>query len=311
MKFARPCLRLPFATIARRVRQIERALPHPLIVVLESRHDARDPIANQIVVLEFPPRNRRGAPSRPAVCTDRRFRKVCRGSRAPLRQACAMRHTIAGSLSRCGDAGSSLPREELMMPIESSVVTNCSPAGLHVAFAAAETRQNQRRSRPVTRCARLSLVETCAVSAAVPQRLRRELGVGRRRKKVPAQRDEDADAPVVHRVNRFDRIEAVVARRTNAKLRVKPRQPALRHPLPNPHRAIALHIRVPAHRTHARAGPADVSAQQQEIHDLLDGRDGVRLLGEPHRPAADRRSATASRSPRPPGFVPATRRSPR
>ena len=61
-----------------------------------------------------------------------------------------------------------------------------------------------------------------------------------------------------------------------------------RRALPDAHRAVALHVAVAAHRTQPRAGAADVAAQQQEVRDLADRRDGVAVLGQPHRPADDR-----------------------
>src|SRR5438046_8946351 len=59
------------------------------------------------------------------------------------------------------------------------------------------------------------------------------------------------------------------------------------HVLANAHGAIPLHIRMPAHRTRTRAGAANVTTEQEKIHHLLNGRDGILVLGQTHRPAAD------------------------
>ena len=47
-----------------------------------------------------------------------------------------------------------------------------------------------------------------------------------------------------------------------------------------------------AHRARSRAGPADVAAEQEEVHHLLDRGDRVLVLREPHRPARDDSLAT-------------------
>src|SRR6266568_715476 len=58
-------------------------------------------------------------------------------------------------------------------------------------------------------------------------------------------------------------------------------------PFPNPHCAIALHVAMATHRTQARAGSSDLSAQQHEIDDLLNVGDCVLVLRQSHRPAED------------------------
>src|SRR4029077_13397440 len=51
--------------------------------------------------------------------------------------------------------------------------------------------------------------------------------------------------------------------------------------------AVALHIAVPAHRTSSSTRSPQIAAQHQEVHDLLDIRDRVAVLREPHSPATD------------------------
>ncbi len=70
---------------------------------------------------------------------------------------------IATSLSRCGEAGASRPREACTSLIESSTVTNCSP----VAWTSRSLRPSVGRISavsPPTVCDRFSFVETWTVS---------------------------------------------------------------------------------------------------------------------------------------------------
>ena len=143
---------------------------------------------------------------------------------------------------------------------------------------------------PATRCERFSLVETCTVSAARRSAASVSGVSGVARAKFPPMRDEDLRA--ARRAARW--IAATVSRpcscggakRNSAPSRARNSR---RGPLPDPHRAVALHVRVAAHRARPRAGPADVAAQEQQVHELLHVRDAVLVLGEPHRPAGDHR----------------------
>jgi len=141
-EFRLPFLVVEFALIARFVGQIEDVAPDAGIEVFQARHDVLDVIANVVVV--------GGDLSQSTVV---RVPSVARASRA----------TMAGSLSRCVLAGLKWPRDGLMMPIESSTVTNCSPS----AWESTSERPRHGRmsaTSPVMRCERLSLVETCAVT---------------------------------------------------------------------------------------------------------------------------------------------------
>src|SRR5690606_19544349 len=60
-----------------------------------------------------------------------------------------------------------------------------------------------------------------------------------------------------------------------------------RRPLPDHHRAVTLHVAVPAHRAQPGPGPPDVAAQQHEVGDHVDGGDRVLVLGDAHAPAGD------------------------
>ena len=73
-------------------------------------------------------------------------------------------------------------------------------------------------SRPVKRCERFSLVETCTVSAQRRSAACGARGVGRRGDEVAAQPDEHLRAARVHRLDRVDGVEPVPARRLEAEL---------------------------------------------------------------------------------------------
>ena len=74
---------------------------------------------------------------------------------------------------------------------------------------------------------------------------------GAARTKLPASADEDLDAAVAHGPDRVHRVESVGAGRIEAELLLQGVEERVRHPLPDAHRAVALHVAVPAHR----AGP--------------------------------------------------------
>ena len=56
-------------------------------------------------------------------------------------------------------------------------------------------------------------------------------------------------------------------------------------PLRDAHRAVALHVAVTANGARPRTGLSDTSTQQEKVDDLLDVRDRIAVLGQPHRPA--------------------------
>ena len=219
--------------------------------------------------------------------------------------------------ARCagaGPAGASTPCERCTHAHRVLDGDELRPGGLHVALAAAEAGQDQRLP-PVTRWARLSLVDTLhgqRAAARARARSRAVSGVADR-KLPPSANEHPRTSPRCHRLDRVDGVEAVL----RAAARSRTPSPGAsrkrgRRPVVDAHRAIALHVAVPAHRAQARARPPDVAAQQQQVDDLLDVGDRVRVLGEAHRPAGDdplacRRAAAASRAHRRRG----RRRSPR
>ena len=99
-----------------------------------------------------------------------------------------------------------------------------------------------------------------------------------RGEKISAHAEEELNFPFVHLLDCFDRVGAVLARRTELKFAAELIKKRVAHPFPNSHRAIALHIRMTAHRTRTGAGSTNIAAEEQKIHDFLDGGDGVLVL---------------------------------
>src|SRR5439155_12274852 len=104
---------------------------------------------------------------------------------------------------------------------------------------------------------------------------------------VPAHRDENADRATLHLLDCLDSIRAVFARRIEIEFISEFFHERLVHPLADSHRAIALDVRMPAYRTRSGSRPADIPAEQEEIHDLLDCRDCISMLGQSHGPATN------------------------
>ena len=111
--------------------------------------------------------------------------------------------------------------------------------------------------------------------------------VGDRGNEVAPHGQEEADAPVAHPLDGLHHVDAVLAGRVEAELLLDGVEERGRHLLPDAHRAVALDVAVPADGRGSRAGPADVPAQQEEVDDLLDRRDALLLLRDPHGPGDD------------------------
>ena len=236
------------------------------VEVLEARDDGGDVVADAVVVAgQRGPVDGRCARPAPPGPGRRRWPPRC----------------AAGAT-----AGSSTPCDRCTRLIESSTVTNCSPA----ACRSRSLRPRQGRISacwPVTRCDRFSLVDTWAVrrqrvrAAAV----RSVSGVAAR--KLPPRATNTLARPAsmapmaatVSRPGRRGRLEA--------EARLQSIQERAVDVLEDAHGAVALHVAVPAHRAGARPGAAEVAAQQQQVHHLLDAGDRVAVLGQAHGPAGD------------------------
>ena len=199
---------------------------------------------------------------------------------------------MSTSERRCGLAGSSGPWDACTAHTESSTVIRWVRPPVR-SFSVRPSVGRISASLPCTTCERLSLVETCTVRSArriafsvtcgVRARRRRSCRRGRR---TPARRRRGA-------ADRLDGVEAVLPRRVEAELLLEGVQEVCRRPLPDAHRAVALDVGVAADREQSGAGLADVALQEGDVADLLDGRDRVAVLGDPHRPADDGRVGVA------------------
>ena len=85
-----------------------------------------------------------------------------------------------------------------------------------------------------------------------------------------------------------DGVEAVIAWRLKSNSAPSRSRNVRHRTFPDPNGAIALHVAVTTHRTQSRAGFADLAAQQHQVDDLLNVRDGVAMLRQSHGPTEDR-----------------------
>ena len=123
---------------------------------------------------------------------------------------------------------------------------------------------------------------------AIAQRGVGRVGIRRGGGEIAAHREEHLAAAIAHRLDRADHVHAVFARRLEAEDLAQPVEQGRRWLLVDAHRAVALHVAVPAYRADARAGPADVAAQQHQVHQHLDRGHRPLVLGDAHAPADDR-----------------------
>jgi hypothetical protein len=87
--------------------------------------------------------------------------------------------------------------------------------------------------------------------------------------------------------DRLQRIHAVLARRCEVELLLDRIQELVAHLLPDAHRTVALHVAMATDRGCTGPRLSDVAAQQQQVDELLEGRDRILLLGETHGPGDD------------------------
>ena len=193
---------------------------------------------------------------------------------------------MSTSLRSCADAGGLAPRLAWTMPIESSTVTNRSPAPASSRLGAPEARQDDRLGA-ASHVRAVELGRDLHREPAPLHRRRRHVGVRRRGHEVATEADEHVDLAAVHRAEGVDRVEAGLARRREAEARLEGVEQRRGRLLEDAHRAVALHVGVAAHRAGPGARLADGAAQQQGVDELLDRGDGLAVLGQPHRPADD------------------------
>ena len=183
------------------------------------------------------------------------------------------------------------------MPIESSTVTACGPP----SWSSRSVRPRHGRisdSSPHSACERFSLVLTLTVRSQAAHRGsgRDRCRAWRRRSCRPSRRTPARGRRASRGWCRPSRGRARRGARTRTRRRARSRKgsgifsqiPIVRSP-----------CTFECPRTGHSPAPAlaDVAAQQHQVGDLLDRRDGVAVLGEAHRPADDHpvRAAVALR----------------
>src|SRR5437762_547408 len=91
----------------------------------------------------------------------------------------------------------------------------------------------------------------------------------------------------MHRLDRVHGVETMCAWRGEIEFLAELIEKVFSRLFPNPHRAIALHVAVAAHRAQARSRFAKLTAQQHQVNDLLNIRHGVLVLRQAHSPTKD------------------------
>ena len=95
------------------------------------------------------------------------------------------------------------------------------------------------------------------------------LGIGQGDGEIAAEADEYLGAPVEHRLHGGHGIVAVLGRRIEAEGALDAFQHRLGRLFPDADSAVALDVGVAAQGADARAGLADVAAQEQQVGELL------------------------------------------
>ena len=258
------------AGVSGRVRQVERPpLLDPLLVPLEAGDDARDVIADlRVVAFQCLPVGTRSvlAPREHALAQAREDRDLAQ-------------HVIRRRLET---APRSVHRTHRVLHRHALVARAAA-----IAIRASERRQDDRtaarddmRAIEFRRHVRR---ETGLRHAGLDDR-----GVRGGADEVAADREEEPHLPGVHGADRGDGVVSVFPRRRERELLVESVEEVGRRLLVDAHRAVALHVGVPAHGTHSGAGAPDVALKQEHVDDIAQGGHGVLVLCEPHRPAHDR-----------------------
>ena len=193
---------------------------------------------------------------------------------------------------RWGDAGASGPFEAWTADIESSTVTRCSRPPVR-SFSLRPSTGRISASRPVTTCDRLSLVETWTVRSACRMASSVTSVSDIAETKLPPMPMKTFASPSRSARTALTLSWPCSRGRVEAELVAQRVEEVVGHPLPDPHRAVALHVGVAADRAQPGARLADVALGQRDVGDLLDRRDRVAVLGDAHRPADDGRRGVA------------------
>ena len=199
----------------------------------------------------------------------------------------AMPATMAGSLLRCSEAGSSTPLDMWMTQVVSSTVTNCLPAASwKIVLGAAEARQNERLLAG-DQVAAVEFGGDLDGEAAALEGFGGVIGVGRGDEEIATEADEDFDFAFVHGFDGHDGIEAMFVGRGEVEFFAEGFEEFGGHFFPDADGAVALDVGVSADWAEAGAFTADVAAEEGEVGEGLDIGDAVFVLGDAHGPGAD------------------------
>src|ERR1700756_2584979 len=100
--------------------------------------------------------------------------------------------------------------------------------------------------------------------------------------KIAAEPDENLGASVDHRLNGVDDMVPASPWRLEAKYLFYLVEEFRLWLFVDAHRAVALHVRMAAHRADPRSRLADIAAQQQQVHSLLHFCGAEPMLRDPH-----------------------------
>ncbi len=238
-------------------------LAGPLVEVVESGDHGLDGVANPVVVVDEPaPLDLR----RDAFADrgdDGRFgTEVGRGRFEPTARRVHHAHRI-------------LDRDELFVPTRAIDLGAAEAGDDQRGLAAADVRTIELRRH---------LHRQPASCEGVDGRP----GVRGGGDEVAAHGHEHVDLAPTHGTDGVDGVVAGLARGVNPERGIQRIEEGGARLLPDAHGAVALHVAVPADRTHPCSRLADVAGEQQRVHHLANGRHRVAVLGESHGPTHDR-----------------------
>src|SRR6478672_3831148 len=159
-------------------------------------------------------------------------------------------------------------------------------AFLVVFLGSSEAGENQR-ALAVHDVAAVELRAHLDGQLTVSQRLGGVGKVGRAKREVAAERDEDLHLAAVHRLDRRDGAESSLARRGNAAdltEAIKKRRVGM---VINSAGSVALHVAVPTNRARSRSLASDVSPQEEKVDDFAYRIDAVLVLCDAETPGDD------------------------
>src|SRR6516165_5059435 len=136
----------------------------------------------------------------------------------------------------------------------------------------------------------MAAIELCADRDGEPQLPHRRFGrrpVWNRSNEIAAEPDEHFGASIHHRLYGVDDMVPARPGRLEAEYFLVLVEEFWLRLFVDAHGAVALHVRMAAHRADPRSGPAKVSPQQKQIHHLLHVCRAEAMLGDPHGVAED------------------------